>query len=205
MEATRRSQTQQAVEQIVAQLNRNCAGGKQSARPGCSAPAYLSIRFLERFFAKGRIRLQARRTFVPKNEQNNAVASGTSVTCYGCRAPMASPVPDISPRHLFEARVSICVQRGQQELNLQGWVRDLSESGLRAFVADPLLPGESVTFALALSDSVNQVIPAKVMRALGTDYGFQFTALSTEQRHQIQATLREAPELPRPQAGIIWS
>ena len=90
-------------------------------------------------------------------------------------------------------------------MNLQGWVRDLSESGLRAFVADPLLPGESVTFALALSDSVNQVIPAKVMRALGTDYGFQFTALSTEQRLQIQATLREAPELPRPRGGIIWS
>ena len=118
---------------------------------------------------------------------------------------MASPIPDISPRHHFEARVSICVQRGQHELSLHGWVRDLSESGLRAFVADPLLPGESVTFELALSDGVNHVIPAKVMRALGTDYGFQFTALSSEQRQQIQATLREAPELPRPQSGVIWS
>lgn len=148
----------------------------------------------------------AHRTFVPKNEQSNATASGTRLTVLSlCRAPMASPVPDISPRHRFEARVSIYVQRGQQELNLHGWVRDLSESGLRAFVADPLLPGESVTFELALSDNVNQVIPAKVMRALGTDYGFQFTALSTEQRHQIQATLRESPELQRPQSGTIWS
>jgi PilZ domain len=119
--------------------------------------------------------------------------------------PMASPVPDISPRHQFEARVSIYVHRGQKELNLHGWVRDLSESGLRAFVADPLMPGESVTFELALSDSVNHLIPAKVMRALGTDYGFQFTALSTEQRRQIQATLRQAPELARPQTGVIWS
>ena len=76
---------------------------------------------------------------------------------------------------------------------------------MRAFVADSLLPGESVTFEIPLSDAGNQVIPAKVMRALGTDYGFQFTALSAEQRNQIQAALRESPELPRPQAGIIWS
>ena len=118
---------------------------------------------------------------------------------------MANPVPDISPRHRFEARVSISVQRGEQKVNLQGWVRDLSESGLRAFVADALLPGESVTFELALSDTGNQAIPATVMRALGTDYGFQFTALSAEQRHQIQARLSESPELPRPQSGFVWS
>ena len=118
---------------------------------------------------------------------------------------MAEPVPDISPRHRFEARVSISVQRGQQKLSLQGWVRDLSESGLRAFVADSLLPGESVCFEIPLSDTGNQAIPAKVMRALGTDYGFQFTALSAEQRNLIQVRLRESPELPRPQSGIIWS
>ena len=118
---------------------------------------------------------------------------------------MARPVPDISPRHRFEARVSISVQRGERKLTLQGWVRDLSESGLRAFVADSLLPGESVTFEIPLCDTSNQVIPAKVMRALGTDYGFQFTALSADQRNQIQAALRDSPELPRPQSGIIWS
>ena len=97
------------------------------------------------------------------------------------------------------------MQRGQQNLKLQGWVRDLSESGLRAFVADSLSPGESVTFELALSDHAKQIIPAKVMRALGTDYGFQFTALSAEQRHQIHAKLSESPQLQRPQSGIIWS
>jgi hypothetical protein len=118
---------------------------------------------------------------------------------------MASPIPDIAPRRRFEARVSISVQRGQQQLNLQGWVRDLSESGLRAFVADSLLPGESVIFEIPLSDTANHVIPAKVMRALGTDYGFQFTALSSEQRNQIQQTLRDSPELSPPQTGTIWS
>ena len=118
---------------------------------------------------------------------------------------MASPAPDISPRHHFETRVSISVERGEKKLNLQGWVRDISESGLRAFVADALLLGESVTFEIGLSDTGHQIIPAKVMRALGTDYGFQFTALSAEQRHQIQAALQKSPELPRPENGIIWS
>lgn len=119
---------------------------------------------------------------------------------------MASPAPEISPRHRFEARIDIRLQRGEQKLNLQGWTRDLSESGLRAFVADPLEKGESVIFEIPLSDIDRQVIPAKVVRSLGTDYGFEFTALSAEQRNHIQATLRKFPPLPRPQAGAtIWS
>jgi hypothetical protein len=45
------------------------------------------------------------------------------------------------------------------------------------------------------------VIPAKVVRALGTEYGFQFTALSAEQRRQIRAALKERPAIPRHGAG----
>jgi hypothetical protein len=119
---------------------------------------------------------------------------------------MASPAPEISPRHRFEARIDIRLRRGQEELSLQGWARDLSESGLRAFVADPLEKGECVVFEIPLSDIDKQVIPAKVVRALGTDYGFEFTALSSEQRSHIQAQLSKCPALPRPQAGTtIWS
>jgi PilZ domain len=114
---------------------------------------------------------------------------------------MARPVPDISSRHRFEARVAIHVQRSQQNLNLQGWVRDLSESGLRAFVADCLLLGESVTFEIPLSDAVNQIIPAKVMRARGTDYGFQFTALSAEQRTGYRPRSRN----PRASTTTKWN
>jgi hypothetical protein len=118
----------------------------------------------------------------------------------------ASSLPEISPRHRFEARIHIRLNRGEQELNLQGWMRDLSESGLRAFVADALMPGETVVFEISLPDSEKQVIPGKVTRALGTDYGFQFTALSAEQRRHIQAALKVCPELLRPQCGAaIWS
>jgi len=119
---------------------------------------------------------------------------------------MTGLVPEISPRHRFEARIVIRLRRGEQKLNLLGWVRDLSESGLRAFVADPLEPGESVVFEIPLPNIEKEVIPAKVVRALGTDYGFEFTALSTEQRNHIRTTLRNCQALPRPLTGAtIWS
>jgi PilZ domain len=119
---------------------------------------------------------------------------------------MASPAPEISPRHRFEARINIRLHRGAETINLLGWARDLSESGLRAFVADPLEKCESVFCEIPLFDNHKQVIPAKVVRSLGTDYGFEFTALSAEQRSHIQAVLRTCPPLPRPQSGAtIWS
>ena len=96
---------------------------------------------------------------------------------------------------MFEARIQIRLQRDNRRLNLQGWARNLSESGLGAFVAEALTVGESVTIEIPLPDSDKQVIPAKVVRSLGTEYGFQFTALSAEQRQQIQATLKERPAI----------
>ena len=101
----------------------------------------------------------------------------------------------ILPRHVFETRIRIRLQRDSQSLTLQGWSRDLSESGLSAFVAEGLVLGEIVTLEIPLQ-SDNQVIPAKVARTLGTEYGFQFTALSSEQRTRIQATLKGQPAIP---------
>ena len=102
----------------------------------------------------------------------------------------------ISPRHTFETRIRIRLQRDSQTLTLQGWVRNLSESGLRAFVAEALTLGESVMLEIPPPDSDKQVIPAKVVRALGTEYGFQFTALSAEQRTRIRATLKGQQAIP---------
>ena len=116
---------------------------------------------------------------------------------------MTDPFPDstgssekIAPRYVFEARTQIRLERDQRKLSLQGWVRDLSGSGLRAFVAEALMLGESVVLEIPLPENDKQVIPAKVVRVLGTEYGFQFTALSAEQRSQIQATLRGRPAIP---------
>ena len=102
----------------------------------------------------------------------------------------------ILPRHMFETRIRIRLQRDSQTLTLQGWVRNLSESGLGAFVAEALVLGEFVTLEIPLPQSDKQVIPAKVVRALGTEYGFQFTALSAEQRTRIRATLKGQQAIP---------
>ena len=93
------------------------------------------------------------------------------------------------------------LQRYGKKLSVQGWSRDLGESGLGAFVAEALILGESVTLEIPLPDCDKQVIPAKVVRARGTEYGFQFMALSAEQRRQIRATLKERPAIPRHGAG----
>ncbi len=111
--------------------------------------------------------------------------------------PDSTGSPDqIAPRHAFEARTQIRLERDQRKLNLQGWVRDLSESGLRAFVAEALMLDENVILEIPFPDTDKQIIPAKVVRVLGTEYGFQFTALSAEQRCHIQATLKGRPAIP---------
>ncbi len=102
----------------------------------------------------------------------------------------------ISPRHVFETRIQILLQRDNRRLSPQGWARNLSESGVGAFVAEALILDESVTLEIPLPDCDKQVIPARVVRALGTEYGFQFTALSAEQRRQIRTTLEERPAIP---------
>ena len=71
---------------------------------------------------------------------------------------------EISPRHVFEARIQLRLQRDQRKISLPGWVRDLSESGLRAFVAEALMPYESVLLEIPLPNNDKQTIPAKVVR-----------------------------------------
>jgi hypothetical protein len=63
-------------------------------------------------------------------------------------------------------------------------------------VAENLLIGELVTLRIPLGASGKAVIAAKVSRQVGTQYGFQFTALSAEQRLGIQAALKGQKEIP---------
>lgn len=102
----------------------------------------------------------------------------------------------IVPRFEFEARFRIEVKRVGDTLLTEGWARDLSESGVGAFVAAPLLVGESVTLTIPLSAGEELIVPAKVRRNLGTQYGFEFTALSGVQRQQIASVLASSHALP---------
>jgi hypothetical protein len=102
----------------------------------------------------------------------------------------------IATRYVFEARILIRLHRGSQSLAVPGWARDLSESGLGAFVAEGLVVGEAVSLEIPLPASGKEVIPAKVTRQLGTQYGFQFTALSAEQRSSIRTALKGHSVVP---------
>ena len=114
------------------------------------------------------------------------------------RGQSNSMTPDsrIATRYVFESRILIRLCRGSQKLALHGWARNLSESGLGAFVAQGLVVGEALSLEIPLSGSGKHVIPAVVTRQLGTLYGFQFTALSAEQRSSIRATLEGQPVVP---------
>jgi hypothetical protein len=80
--------------------------------------------------------------------------------------------------------------RDNQNFAVQGWTRDLSETGLGAFIAEELMVGELVTFETPLLAAGRKEISAQVSVRLGTRYGFHFTALSTEQRADIQMGLK---------------
>jgi hypothetical protein len=102
----------------------------------------------------------------------------------------------IAARYVFESRILIRFCRGSQKFAAQGWARDLSESGLGAFVGENLVLGEPITLQIPLGISENDVIAAKVTRRVGTQYGFQFTALSSEQRLRIQSALKAETAVP---------
>ncbi|HTT17903.1 MAG TPA: PilZ domain-containing protein [Candidatus Sulfotelmatobacter sp.] len=101
----------------------------------------------------------------------------------------------ITPRYVFEARIRIRVQRGSENLVMEGWARDISETGVSAFVARGLMVGELVTLEVPVAPSRWQNIPAKVARCVGTQYGFQFTALGPDQRADIRSAVRNHPEI----------
>jgi len=99
----------------------------------------------------------------------------------------------IAPRYQFETRVAIQMKSGT---TTEGWVRDLSESGVGAFVGRELTVGETGTLTFRLSDSVKMVVPAQVVVSVGTRYGFRFLALSAEQRDQVLKATRHLKVIP---------
>jgi hypothetical protein len=103
----------------------------------------------------------------------------------------------ISPRYSFETRIRIRLLR-PKELVVGGWARDISESGIGAFVAEELIPGEEVELEVPFPGDVKLTLRATVSRNLGTQYGLMFTAISSEQRVHIQAAMADKPPLPSP-------
>lgn len=102
----------------------------------------------------------------------------------------------IATRHAFEANIRIAVHRNGTRYVVQGWTRDLSESGLAAFVAHDLGVGELVELEVPISKSETMLFSGRVARCRGTEYGFEFTAVSSSQRQRIRSRLRGCPAIP---------
>ena len=111
-------------------------------------------------------------------------------------------VQRIADRFPFETRIRIRVTRGGQTLALGGWTRDLSETGVSAFVAESIEHGEEVELDVPLGDGVHPTIPARTARSLGTQYGFEFTALSAAQRAGIRAVTKGKAPLTNPRGNL---
>jgi len=103
---------------------------------------------------------------------------------------MDKPVNRIAPRYSFELRIRVRLQHGDQTRVVGGWARDISETGVGAFVAEKLGIGKDVILEIPLAKTVKLTVPAKVARSLGTEYGFTFTALSAEQRAHILSAVQ---------------
>lgn len=108
-----------------------------------------------------------------------------------------NPDSRIATRHVFESTIGIRFCRNGQHFRVPGWSRDLSASGMGAFVAEHLAIGEEVTLVVGLTSSETDEIPARVARQLGTQYGFQFIALSPKQRASILAAIKGQPPIPQ--------
>jgi len=102
----------------------------------------------------------------------------------------------IAPRYVFEERIRIRVERYDRKFVTNGWARDLSESGLAAFVVFRLVIDEHVILEIPLAFSAKLMLPAKVARCVGTEYGFRFTALNAAQRNLIRSAVQGHAETP---------
>jgi PilZ domain-containing protein len=102
----------------------------------------------------------------------------------------------ISPRYAYEARFRISVQRNGKERVFEGRARDISESGMGAFVGQPLHLDEIAMITLPVPGLENASLRAQVSRAVGTEYGFQFLTLSPLQRSCIQILVENRTPIP---------
>lgn len=114
--------------------------------------------------------------------------------------PMSRQMIDpkrISGRYEYRIEFSGVVLRYGKEVPFRGWSRDLSESGMGAYVPLELREGELVNLDLPLdTDAKNLRLAAKVRRAQGSEYGFEFVTLSATQRAAIASAVAHCGDAP---------
>jgi PilZ domain len=103
----------------------------------------------------------------------------------------------ISGRFEFRIEFGGVFQRYGKEVSFRGWSRDLSESGMGAYVPLELREGQLVNLDLPLEPGApNLRVAAKVRRAQGFEYGFEFVTLSATQRAAITSAVAHCGDAP---------
>ena len=109
---------------------------------------------------------------------------------------MADP-KRISGRFEFRIEFTGIFRRYGKEATFRGWSRDLSESGMGAYVPVDLREGELVELDLPLEAGTPKLrVAAKVRRAQGSEYGFEFVTLSANQRAAIATAVAHCGDAP---------
>jgi hypothetical protein len=102
----------------------------------------------------------------------------------------------MASRYAFETRFRISVERQSQKCVFEGWARDISESGLGAFVGQSLELGERATLTVPVAGGESLLLEGEVVRCRGTEYGFEFITLSSDQRSLIRSLVEGRAVLP---------
>ncbi len=103
----------------------------------------------------------------------------------------------ISGRFEFRIEFGGIVRRYGKEISFRGWSRDLSESGMGAYVPVELREGEVVDLDLPLESGAPKLrVAAKVRRAQGFEYGLEFVTLSATQRAAITSAVAHCGDAP---------
>ena len=98
-----------------------------------------------------------------------------------------------TPRFLFDARLKVTVLANAKKQELFGRVRDISENGVGAVIADPLQSGQRVTLEFPVPAQPKPlVVNAVVSYRRGFHHGFELLALEAEQSAVIRKTCQMA-------------
>jgi len=90
------------------------------------------------------------------------------------------------PRYPADIRVSIQVFRGEKGLSLWGRSNELGEDGVGATLTEEVQPGEVVTMEFSLPVTAYPMkVRALVKYRTGLRHGFEFLALSPQQREML--------------------
>jgi PilZ domain-containing protein len=101
------------------------------------------------------------------------------------------------PRHRTDLSLTVTVLRQEGYSRLQGRCHEIAEAGLGGVISTALVAGEVVSLEFSIPDmSEPLVLRAVVRHRAGLVHGFEFIALSPEQRERILTFAKPLPLVP---------